>query len=83
MSARYLLRQTSIDWMTERRGWRRLWPTTRSAYQAAGSVLALFAWIYYSSQLVLLGAEFTHVSATRFDSFAETGSVRTREAAIR
>jgi membrane protein len=32
-----------------------------SAYGAAGSVLALLAWVYYTAQLVLLGAEFTHV----------------------
>jgi membrane protein len=29
-----------------------------SAYDAAGSVLALLAWVYYSAQLVLVGAEF-------------------------
>ncbi len=34
-----------------------------SAYGVAGSLLALLAWVYYSSQLVLLGAEFTHVHA--------------------
>jgi membrane protein len=32
-----------------------------SAYGAAGSILAILAWVYYSSQLVLLGAEFTRV----------------------
>ncbi len=36
---------------------------SNSAYGAAGSLLALLAWIYYSSQLVLLGAEFTHAYA--------------------
>lgn len=30
-----------------------------SPYQAAGSVLGLLAWVYYSAQLVLAGAEFT------------------------
>ena len=30
-----------------------------SAYAAAASLLALLAWVYYSSQLVLFGAEFT------------------------
>ena len=34
---------------------------TDSAYEATGSVLALLLWVYYSSQLVLLGAEFTYV----------------------
>jgi len=32
-----------------------------SAYGAAGSVLALLIWTNYSLQLVLFGAEFTHV----------------------
>jgi membrane protein len=36
-----------------------------SAYQAVGSVLALLAWVYYSSQLVLFGAEITHADAVR------------------
>lgn len=30
-----------------------------SPYQAAGSILGLLAWVYYSAQLVLAGAEFT------------------------
>ncbi len=32
-----------------------------SAYGAAGSVMILLLWIYYSAQIFLLGAEFTHV----------------------
>jgi membrane protein len=39
-----------------------------SAYAAAGSLLALLAWVYYSSQLVLFGAEFTHAYAHRYGS---------------
>ena len=31
-----------------------------SAYGAAGSVMVLLLWIYYSAQIFLLGAEFTH-----------------------
>ncbi len=34
-----------------------------SAYGAAGSVMVLLLWIYYSAQIFLLGAEFTHVYA--------------------
>lgn len=37
-----------------------------SAYTAAGSLLALLVWVYYSSQLILFGAEFTVVYARRF-----------------
>jgi membrane protein len=34
-----------------------------SAYGAAGSIMVLLLWIYYSAQIFLLGAEFTHVYA--------------------
>jgi membrane protein len=40
--------------------------TVASSYGAAGSVVALVVWVYYSSQLVFLGAEFTQVFARRF-----------------
>ncbi|HEV8599081.1 MAG TPA: YihY/virulence factor BrkB family protein [Gemmatimonadales bacterium] len=32
-----------------------------SSYGAAGSIVVLLLWVYYSSQIVLLGAEFTRV----------------------
>ena len=41
---------------------------TGSVYGAAGSLVLLLIWIYYSSQLVLLGAEFTKVYARKFGS---------------
>lgn len=34
-----------------------------TAFGAAGSVAALLAWIYYSAQILLLGAEFTRACA--------------------
>lgn len=37
-----------------------------SAYGAAGSLLVLLAWVYYSSQILFLGAEFTQVYANRY-----------------
>ena len=37
-----------------------------SAFGAAGSLAVLLVWIYYSTQLILLGAEFTRVYANRF-----------------
>jgi membrane protein len=39
-----------------------------SAYGAAGSVLALLVYVYYSAQLVLFGAEFTHAYARAADA---------------
>ena len=41
-----------------------------SAYAAAASLLGLLAWVYYSSQLVLFGAEFTFAYAHRYGSRA-------------
>ena len=37
-----------------------------SAYGAAGSLVVLLVWVYYSAQILFLGAEFTQVYATRF-----------------
>jgi membrane protein len=39
-----------------------------SSYGAAGSFMALLLWVYYSSQIFFLGAEFTHEYATNFGS---------------
>jgi uncharacterized BrkB/YihY/UPF0761 family membrane protein len=39
-----------------------------SAYGAAGSLVVLLLWIYYSAQIFLLGAEFTRVFAYRHGS---------------
>lgn len=36
-----------------------------SAYGAAGSIIAIALWIYYSAQIFLLGAEFTYLWCTR------------------
>jgi membrane protein len=36
-----------------------------STYGAAGSLVVLLVWVYYSAQIVLFGAEFTHVWAVR------------------
>lgn len=36
-----------------------------SAYGAAGSIIALVVWVYYATQIFLLGAEFTQVQARR------------------
>ena len=39
-----------------------------SSYGAAGSLVALLIWVYYSSVIVLFGAEVTQVYARRFGS---------------
>lgn len=37
-----------------------------SAYGAAGSLVIVLLWVYYSAQILFFGAEFTQVYATRF-----------------
>jgi membrane protein len=37
----------------------------QSTYGAAASLVMLLIWVYYSAQIVLFGAEFTHVYARR------------------
>src|SRR5262249_52812403 len=39
--------------------------TVASVYGAAGSLVALLIWVYYSTQIFFFGAEFTQVYATR------------------
>lgn len=39
-----------------------------SAYGAAGSLIVLLAWIYYSAQIILFGAEFTQVYSRIYGS---------------
>ena len=44
------------------RGW------VTSAYGAAGSLVVILLWVYYSSQILLFGAEFTRVYAEKYGS---------------
>jgi membrane protein len=39
-----------------------------SAYGAAASLVVVLIWVYYASQIVLLGAEFTRMYAQRYGS---------------
>lgn len=42
-----------------------------SPYGAAGSLIVMLVWVYYSAQIFLFGAEFTHAYATRYGSKAK------------
>jgi membrane protein len=42
-----------------------------SMYGAAGSMLVVLIWVYYSAQIFMFGAEFTKVFAHRFGSLRE------------
>ncbi|MGE5681921.1 MAG: YihY/virulence factor BrkB family protein [Bacillota bacterium] len=42
--------------------------TISSTYGAAGSFAILLVWVYYSAQILFIGAEFTYVYANRFGS---------------
>ena len=41
---------------------------TASIYGAAGGIIVLLVWVYYSAQIFLLGAEFTKVWARHYGS---------------
>ena len=49
--------------------------TVASAYGAAASFVIILTWIYYSAQILLLGAEVTHVYAYKYGSRAEGSPV--------
>lgn len=49
-----------------------------SAYGAAGSLVVLLIWVYYSAQILFFGAEFTQVYANRYGSH-----IRPAEDAVR
>jgi membrane protein len=50
-----------------------------SSYGAAGSVMVLLLWVYYSSQILLLGAEFTRAYAQRHGAKASPASFAERD----
>jgi membrane protein len=52
-------------------GWYLGRESTTSAYGAAGSFVALLLWVYYTAQILFLGAEFTQVYARRYGSKIE------------
>jgi membrane protein len=42
--------------------------TTTSAYGAAGSLMAILIWVYYSAQILFFGAELTQTYAATYGS---------------
>jgi membrane protein len=51
-----------------------------STYGAAASIIVVLLWVYYSAQLVLMGAEFTNVYARRYGSRRHAASADRRSA---
>jgi membrane protein len=47
-----------------------------SVYGAAGSFVLLLLWVYYSTQILFVGAEFTEVYSRRYGSRRGTGTLR-------
>lgn len=52
----FVLGKTALGWYLGR-------STTANSYGAAGSLVVLVIWVYYSAQIFYYGAEFTHVHA--------------------
>jgi membrane protein len=46
--------------------------TVASVYGAAGSLIVILLWVYYSAQIVFFGAEFTKVYSRRLDPVAKS-----------
>jgi membrane protein len=51
-----------------------------SGFGAAGAVIAMVLWVYYSAQIFLLGAEFTWLFAQRFGSLKGSGAAKLKNA---
>jgi membrane protein len=48
-----------------------------SVYGAAGSLVVILLWIYYSAQVVFFGAEFTKVYSRRFGAVGKSSRLLT------
>ena len=53
-----------------------------SGFGAAGSIVIIFIWVYYSAQIFLLGAEFTWVYAKTLGSLRSTPAAQDAQAAV-
>ena len=54
-----------------------------SGYGAAGSLVVVLVWVYYSAQIFLLGAEFTWVYAHAYGSFKNTPRPAAKSSPVR
>ena len=45
-----------------------------STYGAAASIIVVLIWVYYTSQIILMGAEVTHAFATHHGSIKARGA---------
>ena len=52
-----------------------------SSYGAAGGLIVMFVWVYYTAQIFLLGAEFTKAYASNFGSMRHTEAAESVEQA--
>ena len=53
-----------------------------SSFAAAGSLVVLLVWVYYSAQIFLLGAEFTWVYANEYGSLVDKKEPEAKGAAV-
>ncbi|MBV8149346.1 MAG: YihY/virulence factor BrkB family protein [Candidatus Eremiobacteraeota bacterium] len=73
----FVVGQFLLGWYLGRAG-------VSSGYGAFGGIVVFLIWVNYSAQIMLLGAEFTHVYARRFGSLrssATRGAIPTRSTA--
>jgi len=68
----FMFGQLGLSWYLSRAG-------TASAFGAAGSLVVLVLWMYYSAQIFLLGAEFTKVYARGREARSASRSARLRD----
>ena len=47
------------------------WSSVTSAYGAAGSLVIVLLWVYYSAQILFFGAKFTQIYSSRYGSHFE------------
>ncbi len=52
-----------------------------SSFGAAGSLIVIFVWVYYSAQVFLMGAEFTWLFAKQYGSMRDLPGSATAPAA--